>query len=85
MTSPVDASYLADSVVMLRYYEHLGQVKKAISVLKKRTGNHESSIRGLNFDQSGIHLTEPLMSLRGILTGVPVESEKGTGNPPAPH
>jgi circadian clock protein KaiC len=73
MTSPVDASYLADSVVMLRYFEHLGEVKKAISVVKKRTGAHERAIRGLDFDARGIHLSEPLMALRGVLTGVPVE------------
>lgn len=73
MTSPVDASYLADSVVMLRYFEHAGEVKKAISVVKKRTGAHERTIRGLEFDQDGIHLSEPLMALRGVLTGVPVE------------
>ena len=73
MTSPVDASYLADSVVMLRYFEHLGEVKKAISVVKKRTGAHERAIRGLEFDARGIHLSEPLMTLRGVLTGVPVE------------
>jgi circadian clock protein KaiC len=73
MTSPVDASYLADSVVMLRYFEHLGEVKKAISVVKKRTGAHERAIRGLEFDAQGIHLSEPLMTLRGVLTGVPVE------------
>jgi len=73
MTSPVDASYLADSVVMLRYFEHLGEVKKAISVVKKRTGAHERAIRGLEFDARGIHLSEPLMRLRGVLTGVPVE------------
>ena len=73
MTSPVDASYLADSVVMLRYFEHAGEVKKAISVVKKRTGAHEQAIRGLEFDSRGIHLSEPLMTLRGVLTGVPVE------------
>lgn len=75
MSSPVDASYLADSVVMLRYFEHSGAVKKAISVLKKRTGGHEGSIRELAFSKSGIHLSEPLMMLRGVLTGVPVEVE----------
>ncbi|MDP9066236.1 MAG: circadian clock protein KaiC, partial [Pseudomonadota bacterium] len=73
MTSPVDASYLADSVIMLRYFEHAGQVKKAISVLKKRTGPHECSIRELRFSESGIQLSEPLMTLRGVLTGVPVD------------
>jgi circadian clock protein KaiC len=73
MQAPVDASYLADSVVMLRFFEHLGQVKKAISILKKRTGAHEESIRELNFDGKGIHLSAPLLQLRGVLTGVPVE------------
>ena len=73
MQSPVDASYLADSVVLLRFFEHAGQVKKAISVLKKRTGAHEESIRELSFDGEGIHLSGPLLQLRGVLTGVPVE------------
>jgi circadian clock protein KaiC len=73
MLSPVDASYLADSVVMLRYFEHQGSVKKAISVMKKRTGGHEESIRNMWFDSKGIHLSEPLLQLRGVLTGVPVE------------
>lgn len=73
MQSPVDASYLADSIVMLRFFEHAGEVKKAISVLKKRTGAHEESIRELSFDGHGIHLSAPLLQLRGVLTGVPVE------------
>jgi circadian clock protein KaiC len=71
--SQIDASYLADSVVMLRYFEHHGTVKKAISVMKKRTGGHEESIRQLMFSSSGIHLSDPLLQLRGVLTGVPVE------------
>jgi circadian clock protein KaiC len=73
MNSPVDASYLADSVIVLRYFEHTGKLKKAISVLKKRTGSHEESIRQLWFDGQGVHLSEPLVGLRGILTGVPVD------------
>ena len=73
MTSPVDTSYLADSVVLLRYFEYAGRVKKAISVVKKRSGAHEESIRELRFDGNGIHLSEPLANFRGILTGVPVE------------
>ena len=73
MQSPIDTSYLADSVVLLRYFEYAGKVKKAISVLKKRSGAHEESIRELRFDEKGIHLSEPLTSFRGILTGVPVE------------
>jgi len=74
MQSPVDASYLADSVVLLRYFEHAGCVKKAISVLKKRTGGHEDTIRQIWFDEQGIHLSEPLTKLRGVLSGVPVEA-----------
>ena len=74
MRSPVDTSYLADSVVMMRLYEHQGKVKKAISTLKKRSGPHEESIRRIWFDAHGIHLSEPLAELRGILTGVPVEA-----------
>lgn len=77
MGSPVDASYLADSVVLMRLYEHGGRVKKAISTLKKRSGAHEESIRQVWFDAEGIHLSEPLAGLRGILTGVPVESADG--------
>lgn len=73
MNAPVDASYLADTVVVLRYFEHGGRVKKAISVLKKRTGSHEESIRQLWFDEKGVHLSDPLTQLRGVLTGVPLD------------
>jgi len=75
MSSPIDASYLADSVIILRYFEHVGSVKKAISVMKKRTGAHEESIREMWFDGDGVHLSEPLLGLRGVLTGVPTETE----------
>jgi circadian clock protein KaiC len=83
MTSPVDASYLADCVVMLRYFEYAGRIKKAISVLKKRTGAHEESIREMWFDGHGVHLSEPLLGLRGVLTGVPTEREGAPPSPPA--
>jgi circadian clock protein KaiC len=72
MQSPVDTSYLADSVVLLRYFEYAGKVKKAISVVKKRSGAHEQSIREIRFDGKGIHLSEPLSKFRGILSGIPV-------------
>jgi circadian clock protein KaiC len=85
MTSPVEASYLADTVVVLRYFEHQGSVKKAISALKKRTGGHEGAIREIWFDETGIHLSEPLLHLRGVLSGVPTEvGLPGTRPPPAP-
>ena len=73
MVAPVDTSYLADSVVLFRFFEYAGKVKKAISVVKKRSGAHEESIRELRFNGGGIHLSDPLINYRGILTGVPVE------------
>lgn len=74
--SPVDASYLADAVVLFRMYEHAGAVRKAISVVKKRSGAHEDTIRQVWFDAQGVHLGPPLSDLRGVLTGVPVEVER---------
>lgn len=79
MQSAFDTSYLADSVILLRYFEYAGKVKKAISVVKKRSGAHEESIRELLFDGKGIHLSEPLTQFRGVMTGTLVElkAEKG--------
>jgi circadian clock protein KaiC len=71
--APVDTSYLADSVILHRYFEHRGRVKKAISVVKKRSGRHEETIRELTMDSKGLHVGPPLTELRGVLTGVPVE------------
>ncbi|KQY88463.1 ATPase domain-containing protein [Pelomonas sp. Root1444] len=73
MRNVVDASYLADSVMLLRMYEHQGSVRKAISVVKKRSGPHEDTIRQLWFNRDGVHLGPPLEHLRGVLSGVPVE------------
>jgi circadian clock protein KaiC len=71
MIPPVDISYLADNVLVLRYFEAAGEVRKAISVLKKRTGGHERTIRELRFHEGTIQLGEPLREFRGVLTGVP--------------
>lgn len=79
MQTPVDTSYLADSVVLLRYFEYAGEVRKAVSVVKKRSGSHEGTIRDLYFDGNGIHVGEPLRRFRGILTGTPVELEPKSG------
>jgi circadian clock protein KaiC len=75
MTSTVDVSYLADTVILLRYFEAAGEVRQTISVLKKRTGPHERSIRELHISSDGLHIGEPLRGYRGILTGVPREIE----------
>jgi circadian clock protein KaiC len=72
MQTPVDASYLADSVVLLRYFEDGGEVRQAISVLKKRGGVHERSIRAFTMSETGVHVGETLRNFRGILTGIPV-------------
>ena len=72
MQTPADASYLADAVVLLRYFEAGGEVHQAISVVKKRGGSHERSIREFRMSSAGIHVGEPLRQFRGVLTGVPV-------------
>jgi circadian clock protein KaiC len=71
MQSPVDLTYLSDNVLLLRYFEAAGQLRRAISVLKKRTGGHEPSIREYRIDKLGIRIGEPLTQFSGILTGVP--------------
>ena len=75
MQAPVDASYLADAIVMLRYFEAEGEVRQAISVMKKRGGAHERSIRAFTMDDTGLHVGEPLRNFRGVLTGVPIPLE----------
>lgn len=69
--SPVETSYLSDTNILLRYFEHQGCVRKAISVIKKRTGGHETAIRELAFTSEGIRIGEPLHEFRGVLTGTP--------------
>ena len=71
MGAPVDVSYLADTVVLMRFFEALGEVKKAMSVIKKRSGPHETSLRELIMRTDGVSLGEPLREFEGILTGVP--------------
>lgn len=71
MKSPVDVTYLADTVMLLRYFEARGRVRRAISVVKKRTGHHEDTIREFMIDTDGITLGEPLVAFQGVLRGVP--------------
>ena len=71
MKAPVDVTYLADTVILLRYFEALGRVRRAISVVKKRTGIHEDTIREFMIDGKGITLGEPLTAFQGVLRGVP--------------
>ena len=67
-----DVSYLADSVILLRYFEHAGAVRQAISVVKKRSGAHERTIRECRVGKGGLQLGLPLHEFQGVLTGVPV-------------
>lgn len=71
MSTPVDVSYLADSVVLLRYFESEGEVKQAISVVKMRGGDHERTIREYSMKGGRIRIGEPLCGYRGVFTGVP--------------
>jgi circadian clock protein KaiC len=85
MQSPIDLTYLADSVVLLRFYEAEGEIRRALSVLKKRTGRHETTIRELSID-GGVKVGPSLNAFRGVLTGVPVlvkgGEERGDDLPP---
>ena len=74
MISSVDVSYLADCVVLLRYYEADGQLHKAISVMKKRSGDHEKAIRDFSISSDGLAVGPPLKQFRGILSGIPIEN-----------
>jgi circadian clock protein KaiC len=81
MISPVDASYLADAVILLRYFETNGEVRQAISVVKKRGGSHERTIREFRLDRGRIAIGPPLREFRGILTGVPIYEDRAGRSP----
>jgi circadian clock protein KaiC len=83
MSTPVDASYLADSIVLFRYFEVKGQMRKALSVAKKRGGPHENTIRELTIDGNGIRVGDPLTEFQGVLTGVPSFLRSGALDPGA--
>ncbi|WP_315761786.1 ATPase domain-containing protein [Sphingomonas sp. Y38-1Y] len=72
MKTPVDVTYLADTVVLLRYFEALGRVRRAVSIVKKRTGAHENTIREFQIGSRGLSLGAPLTNFQGVLRGVPV-------------
>jgi circadian clock protein KaiC len=71
MGAPVDVSYLADTVLLTRYFEARGAMKKAVSVVKKRSGAHENTIREVSMSAKGIAIGEPLVQFEGVMTGVP--------------
>ena len=71
MQTPVDVTYLADCVILLRYFEAMGDVRRAISIIKKRSGFHESTIREFKISSKGLTVGEPLQGFHGVLRGVP--------------
>jgi circadian clock protein KaiC len=74
MDTPLDISYLSDSVLMLRYFEVDGTVRRALSVVKKRSGNHEHTIREFRLSSGGVRVGPPLNGFNGIFTGTPTYS-----------
>jgi circadian clock protein KaiC len=72
MDTPLDISYLSDAVLMLRYFEFDGTVRRALSVVKKRSGNHEHTIREFRLSEHGVKLGPPLKGFRGIFSGTPI-------------
>src|ERR1700712_3516638 len=77
MKAPVDVTYLADTVILLRYFEALGTVRRALSIIKKRTGMHESTIREYRIGNRGLRIGEPLDGFQGVLRGVPIYVGEG--------
>jgi circadian clock protein KaiC len=75
-TDSLDVSYLADAVLLFRYFEAGGEIRQALSVFKKRTGSHERTIRQLSIESTGLQVGAPLREFRGIMTGVPVYDGK---------
>ena len=71
LEAPVEITYLADTVILLRFFEAAGAVRRAVSVIKKRTGEHEETIREYKISGSGVRLGPPLSQFHGVLAGVP--------------
>jgi len=70
-SGPLNVSYIADAVVLFRFFEAGGRIRKAISVIKNRSGKHEETIRELRIDSRGLQVGEPLVDFQGVLTGTP--------------
>ncbi len=77
MQSALDLTYLSDTIILLRFFEAAGRIRRAVSVLKKRTGSHEDTIREYRIGAGGIRLGEPLLDFHGVLMGVPTYTGQG--------
>ncbi|NLE57375.1 MAG: AAA family ATPase [Planctomycetes bacterium] len=88
LATEAEVSYLADTIMLLRYYEYAGEVRRAISCVKKRSGAHEHTIRAMSMTPQGLKIGEPLRNLRGVLTGMPVpiaEASRAAGGEAGLH
>jgi circadian clock protein KaiC len=82
IVAPLDLSYLADTVLLFRYFEDRGTIRRAVSVIKRRSGPHEHTIREMTLGPTGIVVGAPLTQFRGVLTGVPTyEGDHPRGQP----
>jgi circadian clock protein KaiC len=80
VSSLLDLTYLADTILVTRYYESEATIRKAVSVIKKRGGSHETTIRDLQLHGNGVEVGKPLIEYRGILTGTPMFVAAGDKN-----
>jgi len=71
LKTPIDASYMADNVLLFRYFETSGEIRQAISMVKKRTGKHERTIREFSLSSAGLEIGSPLIDFHGVLGGTP--------------
>ena len=86
-TGGLNISYVADAVILIRFFESAGRIRKAISIIKNRGGPHEDTIRELRIDSQGVRVGEPLVNFKGVLTGTPeyigerapLMEDRGTG------
>lgn len=81
MQTSVDVTYLADTVILLRYFEARGSVRRAVSIIKKRAGQHEKTIREYAIDERGLTVGPPLEAFQGVLRGTPVLLQSDTPDP----
>ena len=84
MDTPIDTTYLADTVILFRFFEALGEVRQAISVVKKRSGKHERTIRELSLGARGVTVGQPLRDFHGVLSGTPTFRPFPAGTPEPP-
>jgi circadian clock protein KaiC len=82
LRAPLDLSYLTDTVLLFRFFEHRGAIHRALSVVKQRSGPHENTIREMTLGPHGVVVGEPLRQFRGVLSGLPIYEGDNPGGQP---